>query len=154
MKSMKSKSKATKPVKTTIKTPAMNMSEKLPLDVLVKILSNLNLETLLKLRFVNKRWKEAVSKVKINEITFQDLKFYIQMNHLLDCMWTHTNKPFRNLIKYGEDDPKFRILRSKSFDFSCLKRLKVDYPITFDVDISFLNHFKQLEQLELSSIIF
>lgn len=148
--SSKSKSKSTKSTKSTaIKTPIKNMTEQLPVSVLAKILSYLNIDDLFKTRRVNKNWNDATSKVKIQEIAFQDIQIYIQTNHLLDCMWVHTNAPFKNLVKlHDERNPKYNLLKSLSFDFTRLKRLKSDYAFDCEADISFINKFIELEQLE------
>ena len=80
--------------------------EKLPLEMVIKILSYLNIKTLFNSRLVNKKWRFAAKYVKILELTFQDVMFYIENNWGECCVWVHTGDLFKNIIKFNHENSK------------------------------------------------
>ena len=123
------------------------MLNNLPFELYETILEYLDLNELLNVRLLNRRFKLVVSEFRIKELIFRDLKKRLCVQHKDN--WFHLNKP-QNCHAII-DISRIKLLSSSIFKIQNLKRLFIsELGINGTINLDNVNEFKQLEHLEFS----
>ena len=125
----------------------------LPFELYQCILEYLNLPDLMRLRLVNKFFRQAVRAFRVKVLCFhRNEKFHLKFPHSDRAYWNFNYSPFHpptNLISHRS----LHLLKRPLFDIEKLKLLEIafkDGPYwPYDIDDSHINRFVHLEELRI-----